>query len=468
MKVPYRLHWIAAAAALAILASGLFAVAAGGGTRRTFSLGVYLLVNAIVFMDAIDLVLRVLYRRKMMAGFKAATSVPIDVGTFTPYQIELHVKPYALVVSLYNAEAVLDDFLETVEPFRDRLFIIDDCSTDQTYLRLRRAGIQCIRGDVNRKKPAAIRNLVQTLPREIETLVVLDPDARILPDGDATPRAHLERILFEFQRSGAAALCPRLMVREDGWLARLQELEYALAFSVGRRSLADRTVTSGIAIYRRDAFEAAMEQHSLSVYAEDLRNALLMLGKGERIYYDGRLVVETEGKRKLHNWFSQRVGWFYGLIKVYTETFPDVLRCARRSPFYAYHYLVYIGVFTLLFHPLKIVALGLATASTLNAFDSLLALNLIPDVTATDPFYFLVSYLKYTVLVFAVTSIAVPRHERARLFAAAPIFYFYALLHIVPITIGYLNWVTLGLFGHRVYRDHFQDEESLRKELNAV
>jgi cellulose synthase/poly-beta-1,6-N-acetylglucosamine synthase-like glycosyltransferase len=462
VKRSTRLHWLAAAIAVAVFAGGV-AVIAAEGLRRSLSVTVYLIINLVVFLDLFDLLLRVFHQRRVRPKAKA-TSISLDVGQFTPVQQDTHLKPYAIVASVYNAEETLDDFLETMAPFKDRLFVIDDCSTDQTYLRLRRAQVHCIRGDRNRKKPGAIQQLVRTLPKEIETVVVVDPDARIQAPPDSTPRAQLEGVLFEFQRTGMAAVCPRLVIRENGWLARLQELEYALAFAVGRRSLGDATVTSGIAIYRRDALEEALERHTLSVYAEDLRNALLMLGTGERIYYDGRLLVETEGKRKLGNWFSQRVGWFYGLIKVYTENFIDVLRCASRGAFFSYHYLVYIGVFTLLFHPLKVLALFLGTVSILNAFDNLFGFSLIPDVAATDPLYFLMAYLKYTLLIIGVALLVLSGKERARAIATAPVFYFYSLFHLIPITIGYLNWLTLSMFGRRIYSDHFQDEESVRKE----
>ena len=262
--------------------------------------------------------------------------------------------------------------------------------------------------------------------------------------------------------------CALPIFREDGWIGRLQEVEYALAFLVGRRSLGDHSVTSGISVYRRDALQEALERHSLSVYADDLRNALLMLGSGEKIYYEGRLLIETEAKRTLHSWFSQRVGWFYGLLKVYSENFGDVLRCASRGPFLAYHYLVYVGVFTLLLHPLKLVSLAVLGVSLFNAFDNLLVLGLIPDTAATDPLYFLLAYLKYTILIAAAILLVVPGRERARLLLTAPVYFFYALMQIIPITIGYLNWISLKSLRRRMYRDHYQDEETVREEMETA
>jgi hypothetical protein len=74
------------------------------------------------------------------AGRYAGTSIPIDAGCFTPYQKRLHVRPYALLVSVHNAEHELDEFLEAMQPFRDRLCLIDDCSTDYTSALIRQAG----------------------------------------------------------------------------------------------------------------------------------------------------------------------------------------------------------------------------------------------------------------------------------------------------------------------------------------
>ncbi|HEX8255860.1 MAG TPA: hypothetical protein VF846_22160, partial [Thermoanaerobaculia bacterium] len=249
-----------------------------------------------------------------------------------------------------------------------------------------------------------------------------------------------------------------------GWLARLQGLEYAVTFAVGRKSLADRSITSGVAFYRRDALEHVFERHKLSVYAEDLRNALLLLGHGEQIYYDDRLVVDTIGKRTLHSWFSQRVGWFFGLIRVYQDSFGDVRRIAGRSPFFVYHYVFYMGVCALALHPLKLVALLLSITGIANGFDDLLGLGVIPNTAWTDPAYFVLAYLKYTLLTSFLLAFVV-KGDRKHLIASVPLFYLYQLLHIVPVTIGYANWITLRYLGRRVFRDHFQDEESLAREF---
>src|SRR5262249_33165177 len=163
-------------------------------------------------------------------------------------------------------EEQLEEFMEAFGPFRDRVWLISDGSTDHTVLRLRQAGWRCFDDGVNRRKPGAIRRLLARLPAHIETVFVVDPDVRIR-GLDAGSSIDLERFVSDFQRSGAAAACPRIMIEPDGFLARFQSFEYALSFRVGRESLANFSITSGISIYQRSALASVLEEHSLSVYA---------------------------------------------------------------------------------------------------------------------------------------------------------------------------------------------------------
>jgi len=419
-------------------------------------------------LDFYDFFLRLYFRRQHTrlpegSGF-APTSVPLDVGTFSPYQIHQHLKPWAVIVSVHNAEEELDDFLEAIEPYRDHLWVIDDASTDDTAMRLQQAGVRCLRGTTNRKKPGALKDLIGTLDPDIATVVVLDPDSRILgPAGSHV--SDLERVIFEFQRSQAAAMSPRIAVREDGILARLQGLEYWVSFSLGRGSLKDHCTTSGVAIYRRDALARLLQSHTLSIYAEDLKNAFLLLGNGDWIYHESRLVVETLGARTWRGWFSQRVGWYFGLIKVYSESFDNLLRTARGKPFFTYHFLVYTGVFTLLLHPIKLLSFALMTSSLAGGLDALLGLGLVPAMRATEPTYFLLAYMQYAVFAVVALFVVVERGERLRLAPAVPFYFFYSVLQTLPVTLGYLNWFSMRHLGFRFFKDHYQDETTLRREL---
>jgi cellulose synthase/poly-beta-1,6-N-acetylglucosamine synthase-like glycosyltransferase len=363
--------------------------------------------------------------------------------------------PYAIIASIYNLEDHLEDFMNSFGPYRDRVWLISDGSTDNTVLRLRQAGWRCFDDGVNRRKPAALRRLLERLPSHIETVMVIDPDIRIrgLADGSTVD---LEQFIAQFQQSGAAAACPRIMIEPDGFLARFQAFEYALAFRVGRESLGDFSITSGVSLYRRSALARALDAHSLSVYAEDFENAVILLNWGERIYYDGRLVVSTEGPGLLQRWFSQRVGWYHGLLKVYTERFRELRSISRRSPFAFYHFIVYIGVLSLGIHVAKMLSALLLLLSLFAGLDALLLDDLIPRGSVTNPQYFTGAVTSYLALGVIALFTRVPKAERAYVAPIVPLYLCYAMLHIVPMTVGFGNFFAIKLFRRRIYQDHYE------------
>jgi cellulose synthase/poly-beta-1,6-N-acetylglucosamine synthase-like glycosyltransferase len=442
-----------------LLLTGWIALSAANLQAATFSLLIYGLANLIVYTDALDFILRLHVRRRHIATAPTEENrfLSIDITTALPegmrHLVPAH--PYAIIASVHNLEPLADEFMDAFAAYRDRVWLISDGSTDNTVLRLRRAGWRCFDDGVNRHKPGAIRRLLERLPSHIQTVLVVDPDIRIR-GRDAGSRIDFERFVREFQQSGAAAACPRVMIEPDGFLARFQAFEYALAFRIGRESLADYSITSGVSCYRRDALERALAEHSQSVYAEDLENALLLLSQGGRIYYDGRLVVSTEGPGNVRRWFSQRVGWYYGLIKVYTERFDRIWRIAKRTPFAMYHFVLYLGGLSLILHPLKIVSGLLLVLSFVSGFDNLFLADVLPRSALINPAYFVAAIGSYLALgVFALFTV-VPKRERAYIAPIVPLYLFYAIAHIAPMTVGYANWIALRLWGRRVYRDHYE------------
>ena len=446
------------------LLTGWIALLATNISPSDFSLLIYGLASLIVFTDALDFGLRLYVHRRHTAadadlGRSEMSRLSIDLTAARPDGPgTVGARPYAIVASIFNLGDQLDEFMERLQPYRDHVWLISDGSTDNTVQRLRQAGWRCMEEQVNRHKPGALRRLLTVLPARIATVMVIDPDVRICPRGEGST-VELERVVADLQQSGAAAACPRVAIERDGFLARFQALEYALAFVVGRRSLADFGVTSGVSIYRRDALEHALARHSLSIYAEDLENAVILLRDGERIYYDGRLVVSTEGPGSLHHWFSQRVGWYYGLLRVYTERFHELWRIGRRTPFAMYNFIVYMGVVALGLHLLRIVSAALLLVSLAAILDSLFVLHVLPEVGATNPVYFMAAIGSYLTLGTLALFMVVPKRERAYIAPVVPLYFLYVLLHIAPVTVGFGNWISLRLWRRRLFRDHYQLHE---------
>lgn len=452
---------IAAPLAVCGLLGAWVVLAAASAEAASFSMLVYALANLIVYTDALDLALRLYTKRRHTAtarGTGREREISIDLAAALPAGSHplVPVEPYAIIASVFDLEERLEEFFAAYERYRDRMWLISDGSSDHTLLRLRQAGWRCFDDGINRRKPAALRRLLTTLPEYIETVLVIDPDIRILEPG-AGSEIDLEQFVSEFQQSGAAAACPRVMIEPDGFLARFQSFEYALAFRAGRQSLADYSITSGVSLYRRAALARALEQHTLSVYAEDFENALILLDAGERIYYDGRLVVGTEGPGSFQRWFSQRVGWYHGLIKVYIERLGAVWRIARRTPFAFYHYILYVGGLTITFHLLKAVSALLLLASFASGLGGLFFSHWQPHFNSwVNPAYFMAAVGSYLVLGVVALFAVVPKSERAYAAPIVPLYLFYALIHIAPMTVGYGNWIALRLIGRRLYQDHYE------------
>jgi len=459
MKAPRPWTLIAPAAVCALLTIWIV-LAAANVQAASVSLLIYGLANLIVYTDALDLFLRLHVRRRhtATAGASADTrNVSIDLVGSLPGGVRRMVplRPYAIIASVFNLGDRLDEFTESFAAYRDRVWLISDGSTDSTVTRLLQDGWRCFDDGVNRRKPAALRLLLERLPAHIETVMVIDPDIRIrgLSGGSS---ADLERVIGDFQQSGAAAVCPRVMIEPDGLLARFQAFEYALAFRVGRESLADYSITSGVSIYRRDALWRALREHSLSVYAEDLENAVILLSQDERIYYDGRLVVSTEGPGTLGRWFSQRVGWYHGLLKVYSERLGAIWRISKRTPFAGYHFVIYIGGLSLVLHLVKIFSALLLLLSLIGGFDSLFLAHLLPRNALTNPSYFIGAVGSYLALGVIALFTVVPKFERAYVAPIVPLYLLYALTHLLPMTVGFGNFIAVRLWGRRLYRDHYE------------
>jgi hypothetical protein len=75
--------------------------------------------------------------------------------------------------------------------------------------------------------------------------------------------------------------------------------------------------------------------------------------------------------------------------------------------------------------------------------------------------YAAAAYLKYTLIAVIALFVAVPAAERRPLLPIVPLYFFYALAHIVPASVGYANWLSLRVRGRRLFADHYQDEASL-------
>ncbi len=152
-----------------------------------FSIFLFAVANLIVYTDALDFALRLYMRRRHTAaagGISESSqfgNVSINLAAILPPDARRVVpaSPFAIIASVYNLEDHIEEFTQNFGAYRDRVWLISDGSTDNTVLRLRQAGWRCFDDGVNRRKPGAIRRLLERMPAHIETVMVIDPDVRI-------------------------------------------------------------------------------------------------------------------------------------------------------------------------------------------------------------------------------------------------------------------------------------------------
>jgi len=176
-----------------------------------FSVFAFAIANLIVYTDALDFALRHYMRRRHTAAVSGVVeggrvaNVSINLGAFVAAGTgRVPISRFAIIASVYNLEDQMEEFTQAFGRYRERVWLISDGSTDNTVLRLRQAGWRCFDDGINRRKPGAIRRLLEWLPAHIETVLVIDPDVRIrdLHEGSSID---LERFVSDFQKSGAAA-----------------------------------------------------------------------------------------------------------------------------------------------------------------------------------------------------------------------------------------------------------------------
>ena len=198
----------------------------------------------------------------------------------------------------------------------------------------------------------------------------------------------------------------------------------------------------------------------ISVYAEDFENAVILLSRGERIYYDGRLVVSTEGPGvaaplvlAAGRLVSRPAQGVLGALRQDLAHQPAHRRspCITSSSTWAACRSACIS--------LKMVSAVLLVVSFAERLRSA-----VPGVSAAAkapcsiP---VISSRPSAAISRSASSRCSPscRRPSARTSRrSCRCISSMRIAHIVPMTVGFMNWIALQLWGRRVYRDHYEPD----------
>ena len=114
-------------------------------------------------------------------------------------------------------------------------------------------------------------------------------------------------------------------------------------------------------------------------------------------------------------------------------------------------------------HRLLIASVVLLLFSLTATLDNMFAVGWVPHVASTHPVYFVVAAGSYLLLAIIAQFTLVPKGERAYTAPIVPLYLLYSMLHVVPMSVGFGNWIALKLWGRRLFQDHYEAGESVGK-----
>src|ERR1700733_3623378 len=145
-----RKYSVIAPLAVCGLLAGWIVLSVANARTVGFSVFVFVVANLIVYTDALDFALRLYMRRRHTLAAAGGHSprnggLSINLSAILPPDARRVVQapPFAIIASVFNLEDGLQDFMEAFGPYKHRVWLISDGSTDLTVLRLRQAGWRC-------------------------------------------------------------------------------------------------------------------------------------------------------------------------------------------------------------------------------------------------------------------------------------------------------------------------------------
>lgn len=341
-------------------------------------------------------------------------------------EVEGYEPTATVVVPLYNeGKGIYRTIMSLLEqdypPEKLSIIVVDDCSTDDSYLWAKQAEAQCksrvraIQNPSNMGKRRGINNAVRHATSEL--IVSVDSDVIV-------ERTAVRKLIARFTRPEIAAVGGRVCVSNPGenWLTRMQTIKYFFGYEYLKnleRSFSSVMCLSGcLTAYRRTVLidlEPILEDRNvLGVpikYGEDrfLTRQVVKAGWQTTLTLDA--ICWTVAPNTLSKYFAQQLRWRRSNL---IDFFLGMSHAWRLHPIVAVHYVSLFGM--LLCAPL-VIAHNLVFGEFWDlAFFNLGVLALfgmlywwdtrhLPDDQRVHPIWFLpmavlmpVTYLLYTAL----------------------------------------------------------------------
>jgi cellulose synthase/poly-beta-1,6-N-acetylglucosamine synthase-like glycosyltransferase len=204
------------------------------------------------------------------------------------------------------------------------VIVVDDGSSDQTYeaawstlmsecrSRIKLRG-RVLRHSVNLGKTQALRSGVL---KALGSLVaIVDADSEWAP---ATLQKLVDYKLLHREKAVTGYVHPAADNSKDGFLVKLQQLEYSQGLSVGRcaQALTNSVlvVPGAIGLYDVDVLREVLTEKPIKSVTEDFEVTLEMHSRNAKVGYDSEAFCITRAPASLKPFWKQRMRWFSGWL----------------------------------------------------------------------------------------------------------------------------------------------------------
>ncbi|MCD4740368.1 glycosyltransferase family 2 protein [archaeon] len=217
-----------------------------------------------------------------------------------------------IMVPAYNASKTILKSLEHVKalkyPKPFDIVVIEDGSKDDTYEKIKNIpGIRIIRNKKNKGKAESLNQAIKILKTDLIANI----------DSDTYPEPETLKNMVGYFNDPKVGAVTTLIVPENpkGFLRRIQEFEYYVAFGFWHKSISTLDslyVTPGpMSIYRTDALRdvGGFEKGNIT---EDLEIALALQEKRWKIKCSVNSKVKTEIPGDIIGYIKQRTRWYRG------------------------------------------------------------------------------------------------------------------------------------------------------------
>lgn len=222
----------------------------------------------------------------------------------------------AVLLPCFNEELVIKDAILSVLATglpEENVFVIDDCSTDNSANIAKSLGVNIISNPSNIGKTRGIESATQILllKDRFKFISILDADTTV-------DKGYFQHVLKSFDSDpNIAGVCGQPMSKFHNWLTAYRALEYALVHVVykeGQSALGVINVSAGCATTYRIDVLAEIEWHPYEIVIEDADVAPQVHRKKlGSIVYNKRAVVHTQDPNTLHAYAKQCRRWYTGI-----------------------------------------------------------------------------------------------------------------------------------------------------------